>query len=109
MTHADWKKVVTFSRVESDDVCIDGNYSVINPIMCVSDIPRYAEDYGTNDSYWNSYTIDGDYYPVWFYHREDGQICIYGSDNVDDLTGFSYFNSALLKARQARFEHGERP
>jgi hypothetical protein len=109
MTHSDWEKVVLFSRVESNEVSIDGNFSAINPIMCVSDIPSYACDYGENDYYWNAYTIDCDDYPVWFYHMEDGQICIYGLDNVDDFTGFSYFNSAVIKARQARFEHGEMP
>ena len=62
-----------------------------------------------DDLYWNCWTIDGDWYPVEFYRDKNGEICICGCDNVDDLSGFEWFDDKYIKARQARFEHGEKP
>lgn len=89
-----------------------------NPIVCVGAIPHgfngswpwHNED---EDFFWTFNHVDGDWYWLDFYKRKDGSVCVCGPDNdymMDDgWHGFEKLNDAYIKARQARFEHGEAP
>ena len=83
-------------------------------ILVVGEVPMSCDriNYEVSpfaDMYWNCETIDGDCYPIEFYRGSNGEIGIWGWDNVDDYSGFEWFNDKYLKARQARFENGEKP
>lgn len=101
------------------DECSEECRAGEHPLLLVGAIPRpdeIADDPGFMDGYWSCEYIDGDEYPVWFYRDPDtGKVEIWGWDNVkhDDNfghgEGFSCFEACLDAARQARFEHGEKP
>lgn len=90
------------------------------PIMCVGKIPNGFDGGWTwheldedEHYYWTFAHIDGDEYWCDFYRKKDGSVCVSGPDNdymMDNgLAGFYAFNDAFRAARQARFEHGEKP
>jgi len=90
------------------------------PIMCVGQIPQGFDGGWTwheaNEDeyyYWTFAHIDGDEYWCDFYKKKNGNVCVCGPDNdymMDNgLEGFYAFNDAFRIARQARFEHGEKP
>lgn len=88
------------------------------PLLVVGEIPLNAEQLYEHGAYcdglfWNCRTIDGDYYPVQFWRDPDGDIGIWGYDNVKkypgDIAGFNWFNQHFKAAREARFEYGECP
>lgn len=113
MTEEDIKKIELFSGYD-DEFGSCGNE---RSVLVVGDIPNESIienciGFNTHDFdnlYWNCFTVDGDTYPVEFYKNDDGSIGIYGTDNVDNWDGFRWFDNAYKKARQARFEHGEKP
>lgn len=103
MTETDRHKVDLFSKAGS-----------AHSVLVVGEIPSGSytlrQDVGSlDDGYWNCETVDGDFYPIEFYREADGSIGIWGVDNVDDFSGFDWFEDKYIKARQARFEHGEKP
>ena len=103
MTEEDGQKIEQFSKLgEAHSILVVGEV----PVSCDR---VNCETSPFADGYWSCETIDGDCYPVEFYHFDDGEICICGWDNVNDTSGFYWFDDKYLKARQARFEHGEKP
>lgn len=98
MSHSDWHKIEKFSDQ--------------NKILVVSGIPENHRDWNCHwddERIFNFETIDGDCYMAQFYQNKDGGIELWGWDNVTDCSGFEALNHAYAKARQARFEHGEKP
>lgn len=104
LTEADYNKIRLFCGFD------DYGYP-LRSVLIVGQIPPCFEDRDAlvDDYFWNCETIDGDWYHVEFYRNKNGEIGIYGWDNVDDFDGFKWFDKAYLTARQARFEHGENP
>ena len=104
MTVEDYHKIEQFCG-RDEFKCPSRSILVVGevPMSCVG-IDKEVNP--LEDGYWNCWTIDGDNYFVEFYHDKDGKIGIWGWDNVDDFSGFEWFNDKYLKARQARFEHG---
>lgn len=101
-----------YSRISifSGDYDTDKNLKE-RPIIIVGQIPKSCYDvfFDVFDNrLFNFNLVDGDNYTGFFY-KTDSRIELQGFDNVDSLKGFEHFNNALLKARQARFEHGEKP
>lgn len=78
------------------------------PVIMLGQLPANADEYcDERNIYFNSYHfIDGDDYPACFSVYK-GVPWIAGPDHDEFDNGIS-MNRALLKARQARFEHGEK-
>lgn len=85
------------------------------PIIVLGNIPENIEEYlhefweheSESIPYHSYELIDGDDYPAYF-STKDSEPWIAGADHDEWDSGES-MNKALLKARQARFEHGENP
>ena len=82
------------------------------PIIILGNIPlddkewsRYFDE--SKCKYYSYYYMDFDVYPAFFSIYKD-EPWITGADHEEWDLGKS-MNKALLKARQARFEHGEKP
>ena len=91
-------------------------YKIENPVLVVGNIPHpytyfdsmynYKEMNGIRIYPWNYETIDGDYYAA-YPAVKDGRFYL---DGADYMTMNPYvIRDAFVKARQARFEHGETP
>lgn len=91
-------------------------YKIENPVLVVGNIPdpyayfdsmyNYKEMNGIRIYPWNYETIDGDYYAA-YPAVKDGRFYL---DGADYMTMNPYvIRDAFIKARQARFEHGETP
>ena len=122
MTEADAEKILQFSGFNDHELC-----EIKNPILVVagipdgasiSDIEDFCQDWGysgfpeiKHGPYpFNFETIDGDYFVAHPGINKNGQFELFGDDNSytynrDDLATLRAFKLA----RQARFEHGERP
>ena len=122
MTEADAKKIRQFSGVTGTE-----NHAVVNPILIVGGIPdgddiwdieEFCQDIGyygfpgiKGGPYpFNFETIDGDYFVAHPGINKKGQFELFGDDrnytyDRDDAATLRAFKLA----RQARFEHGERP
>lgn len=86
-------------------------FSETEPIIIVGDLPadsdEWFEQWNFDDHFNSFYYIDGDNYPAAF-SKKNGIPWICGPDHDEWDCGTS-MDKALLKARQARFEHGEKP
>ncbi len=122
MTDADAEKILQFSGISDLDIL-----EVKNPILvvtgipdgdCIADIEDFCRDLGysgfpgiENGPYpFNFETIDGDHFVAHPGINKNGQFELFGDDNNytydrDDAATLR----AYTLARQARFEHGERP
>jgi hypothetical protein len=115
MTQDDAEKIREFVYDESDEIQ--------NPILLVGDIPN-PEDYdsdpcGTLGCYecmdgidiypWNYELIDGDYFAAYPAVDVEGHFYLDGDDSNYQTMDVDVIRQALLNARRARFEHGERP
>lgn len=96
MTDEDLNKIVQLSKYA--------------PVIILQDIPKdeaewckLADQSGYN--YYSFLYMDGDYYAAYFSQHE-GYPWITGADHEQWDHG-KQMNEALIKARQARFEHGE--
>ena len=117
MTNEDLIKIDLFTnRGCGSDYHKHGDYDG-KSLYVVSHIPKdfddminlHNDDFGT---FYNFNTIDGDWYGAFFYKFSNGDVGICGTDNMEDDDnypfGFEWFNPHFTKARQARFEHGEK-
>ena len=107
MSAKDARKIVEFSR------CY--------PILVVGDIPKHGLLFPDNEEYYMgmdgteacsfSYRhIDGDYFPACPAASSDGRFYLFGGDsNYIRFKDAERVRAAYDKARQARFDHGERP
>ena len=122
MTGADAEKILQFSGFKGLEA-----YEIKNPILVVAGIPDGDDIYDIEDfcQEWgyggfpeiehgpypfNFETIDGDYFVAHPGINKNGQFELFGDDNNytcdrDDAATLRAFKLA----RQARFEHGERP
>ena len=122
MTEADAEKILQFSGINAHELC-----EIRNPILVVAGIPDgnsisgieyFCRDWGysgfpeiKHGPYpFNFETIDGDYFVAHPGINKKGQFELFGDDNSytcerDDIATLRAFKLA----RQARFEHGERP
>jgi hypothetical protein len=122
MTGADAEKILQFSGFKDLEAC-----EIKNPILVVGGIPdgdniSDIEDFCREWGYggfpgikpgpypFNFETIDGDYFVAHPGINKNGQFELFGDDNNytydrDDVATLRAFKLA----RQARFEHGERP
>ena len=116
MTDDDSKKIWGFcGNSSSSDYAVDP-YG--KGILIVTTVPKSWQDAvimseeqipGSDFLFpYNFETICCDHYPALFYKGKDGSVGLWGPDNVDTLDGFDWFNPHYLKARQARFEHGDK-
>lgn len=93
-----------------------------NPVLIVGDIPNpdtYEYDCRTFKCYdqmngidiypWNYELIDGDYFGAYPAVHEDGRFYLDGDDWHYQTMDLDMICQALKKAKQARFEHGEKP
>ncbi|MGI6316196.1 MAG: hypothetical protein ACOX17_05905 [Christensenellales bacterium] len=122
MTETDAEKILQFSGIKDHE-----NREVLNPILvvagipdgdCMADIEDFCQDLGysgfpgiKDGPYpFNFETIDGDYFVAHPGINKEGQFELFGDDG-----NYTYYrdDAATLRAfklaRQARFEHGERP
>ena len=104
LTETDFNKIRLFCGA-------DDSGQPLRSVLIVGQVPNVFDERGAMvyDGFWNCETIDGDWYPVEFYRNKNGDVEIYGWDNVESMDGFKWFDKAYLAARQARFEHGETP
>mgnify|MGYP003612618201 FL=1 len=122
MTEADAEKILQFSGIKDIQ-----SYEIKNPILvvagipdgdCISDIEDFCQEWGyygfpgiKHGPYpFNFETIDGDYFVAHPGVNKKGQFELFGDDSNytydrDDIATLRAFKLA----RQARFEHGERP
>lgn len=122
MTEADAEKILQFSGVKDIEA-----HGIKNPILVVagipdgdsiSDIEDFCQEWGYDGfpgiKYgpypFNFETIDGDYFVAHPGINKNGQFELFGDDgnytyDRDDAATLRAFKLA----RQARFEHGERP
>lgn len=107
------RKAILYSRIAEASNNEYGlpDPELMNPIIIIGAIPKSHEElFKQPEELWNAGTVDGDSgYRVIFYKNEDGSIGLYGADNVGDTNGFNFFDEFYLKARQARFDHGQTP
>jgi hypothetical protein len=114
MTDEDFEKVELFSGISKERNWFPCKQEERHgfPIICVGEIPLntrcYDITYCKDERFWNAWTVDGDWYSVQFYKERNGDVGIWGWDNVDDLSGFEWFEPHFQKARYARFEHGQK-
>ncbi len=119
MSSDDAKKICSFCNFEAQEA--DGIAYELpkNPVLIVNNIPDegYSSD-GCSISYdsmdesgvypFNYETIDGDYFGA-FPAAHDGKFYLWGDDsNYVNKEDIDAVEAAYSKARQARFEHGER-
>jgi hypothetical protein len=119
LTKEDEIKINKFaSCFQNDAFCC---YTPENPILIVGEIPKGDDTYALicdsrckypmeklNSMFFNFDLVDGDSYSAMLGISKTGDTIIYGSDQteyVDDEKTIKAYN----KARQARFEHGEKP
>ena len=119
-TFADMQKISLFSNMGCGPAYREyGDYKG-KPIYVVNNVPKSWDDmkdeFDKSGIYYSFEFIDGDNYGAFFYKFKNGDIGLCGPDNLtsDELWGdvwggFEWFTPHLLKARQARFEHGEEP
>ncbi len=122
MTEVDAEKILQFSGIKDLE-----SQEILNPILvvagvpdgdCIADIEEFCQDLGY-DGFpdfeggpypFNFETIDGDYFVVHPGINKNGQFELFGDDS-----NYTYDRDdeatlrAFKLARQARFEHGERP
>jgi hypothetical protein len=122
MTDADAKKINRFYELGKEDSDAYGKSKTA--ILVVGNIPSGSdiddilwciegEAYANNGDWPNSYnfeTIDGDYFAAYPGINKNGKLELFGDDSnylrdMDDAAT----EKAYRIARQARFEHGERP
>lgn len=131
MTSEDAAKIKEFSGLSKIDEWAEngchGAFPEIGyPVLIVGNIPEQTDRYGckgTSSLRFGSYermngidiypfnyeTIDGDHFAAYPTAR-NGRFYLMGDDsNYVDAEGERLMDIALDKARQARFEHGERP
>lgn len=134
MTREDAEKIREFSGLDRIDEYFESGYSdpntkcpeIKNPVLIVGNIPEQTDRYGcggTSSLRFGSYermngidiypfnyeTIDGDHFAAYPTARL-GRFYLMGDDsNYTDEEGERLMDIALNKARQARFEHGEKP
>lgn len=122
MTDADAEKINRFYKLGKDDSDIYGKSKTA--ILVVGNIPSGAdindilwciesEAYTDNGNWPNKYnfeTIDGDYFAAYPGINHKGKFELFGDDSnyLCDMDSRST-EKAYRAARQARFEHGERP
>lgn len=123
MTETDARKIYEFSGVRVEDDC----YVVDTPILVVAGIPdgdtiRDIDDFCSRWGYngfpevkggpypFNFETIDGDYFVAHPGINRDGKFELFGDDSsyTEDRDDWATLRAYRI-ARQARFEHGERP
>ena len=119
MTAEDAEKIIRFSEA---DGCEDGDYKYKNAILVVGNIPEgssaaeidmYISDHaytGPAPYLFNFETVDGDHFAAHPGINKRGQFELFGDDSSylcdqDDTAT----ERAYRLARQARFEHGEKP
>lgn len=124
MTESDGEKIKVFSYpgLLSEPKSKDFPLSCV-PILVVGEIPQkgcssdsnacgsYDDMDGVKGVYKFNYKhIDGDYFAAYPAADDNGRFYLWGDDsnyiNVDDIERVEF---AYEKARQARFEHGEKP
>lgn len=110
----DIQKISLFSNTTREYGDYEGKRTyVVNNMP--KDWSEMSDIFCNNPIYYSFSFIDGDCYGAYFYKYKNGDIGLCGPDNLreDDMWGgafggFEWFTPHLLKARQARFEHGER-
>lgn len=108
MTQEDADKIHEFARC-GYSVLVVGN--IPNPDEYYEgseDLKCYEPMNGIRIYPWNYETIDGDYFAA-FPAVENGCFYLDGDDSNYKTVPISVIRNAFKKARQARFEHGERP
>lgn len=124
MSQGDADKVHEFCRTERVELHDWGKeewYEIHNPILIVGDIPNpdtysaqssdlhnYEEMDGIKIYPWNYETIDGDYFAA-YPAVKNGRFYLDGDDSNYQTMDLSIVRAAFRAARQARFEHGEKP
>lgn len=131
MTTEDAEKIKEFSGLSKIERWVDkgchGDFPEIeNPVLVVGPIPEESDRYGcggTSSLRFGSYermngidiypfnyeTIDGDHFAA-YPTAHKGHFYLMGDDsNYVNEDGERLMDAALKKARQARFEHGEKP
>lgn len=117
MTQDDAEKITAFANLTSN--C----YGLAeNPVLIVGNIPpagfstegyllgAYEKMNGIDIYPFNYHLIDGDYFAAYPAADEHGNFYLWGDDsNYINREDIARVESAYLKARQARFEHGEKP
>lgn len=122
MTDADAKKINRFYEIGKDDYDVCGKSKTA--ILVVGNIPSGSdiddilwyiegEAYACKGNWPNSYnfeTIDGDHFAAYPGINKNGRFELFGDDSnyLCDMD-CSATEKAYHAARQARFEHGERP
>jgi hypothetical protein len=95
-------------------------FAIPIPVYVVGGIP-YGESiydyfmeivdyFGNNSGYYIFYSfsyVDGDNYSAGLFVNKNGHPCLVGPDHDHDDIDWEKTKKALLKARSARFEHGE--
>ena len=109
-------------RMTADDAKKIGYFAGRSPILVVGNIPNgetFSEiqdsiidvaydKYEFDVSYYNFCTIMGDEYAVFPGVDDEGKFVLFGGDYMDNVDEIKSANAYRL-ARQARFEHGEKP
>lgn len=131
MTREDAEKIREFSGLNKIDEwaekgCVGDFPEIKNPVLIVGNIPERTDRYGcggTSSSRFGSYeqmngidiypfnyeTIDGDHFAA-YPTAWQGHFYLMGDDsNYVNGEGEELMDTALDMARQARFEHGEKP
>lgn len=105
MSQKDADKIHEFADTGAH-VLVVGN--IPNPDTYLSDLHGYEEMNGVRIYPWNYETIDGDYFAAYPAVR-NGQFYLDGDDSNYQTMNTSVIRQAFIAARQARFEHGEKP
>lgn len=117
MTQDDAEKITAFANLRWDDYGI-----VENPVLIVGNIPpagcstdgyslgAYEKMNGIDIYPFNYRFIDGDYFAAYPAATSDGRFYLFGDDS-NYIVGADRdrVENAYRIARQARFEHGEKP
>lgn len=122
MTETDAEKIFKFA-CGADGFSLNSDVEeVINPVLIVGQIPNpdtYSSDNDDLNNYdkmngisiypWNYETIDGDYFAAYPAVTSDGKFYLDGDESSYITMDSGVIAEAFSKARQARFEHGEKP
>lgn len=107
MTVKDANKIKAFS--EHYPILVIGNIPEPNYHADSDELQSYKDMNGVNIYPWNYETIDGDYFAAYPAVDLNGHFYLDGDDSDYQTADLRLINYAFDKARQARFEHGEKP
>lgn len=86
-------------------------FSIVKPLILLGNLPgdinEYTEKFSSSNCFHSFTYIDADTWAAYF--SKKGGIPIICTWEDDDFDGGESMNKALKIARQARFEHGEKP